>query len=72
MIFQNLMGPRKLRCGVPSGTTRGWACPIQKNNEIQKQNHCFLELMTTIRIHDGIMAKENNKERNSNFFLCLR
>jgi hypothetical protein len=36
MIFQNLMGPRKLRCGVPSRTTRGWACPIQKNNEIQK------------------------------------
>jgi len=28
MIFQISMGPRKSRCGVPSGTTQGWACPF--------------------------------------------
>jgi hypothetical protein len=26
MIFQNSMGPRKLKCDVPSGTIQGWAC----------------------------------------------
>jgi hypothetical protein len=27
MIFQSLMGPRRSRCDIPSGTTQGWACP---------------------------------------------
>ncbi len=27
MIFQSLMGSKKSRCDVPSGTTQGWACP---------------------------------------------
>ncbi len=27
MIFKSLMGARKSRCDVPSGTTQGWACP---------------------------------------------
>jgi hypothetical protein len=26
MIFQSLMGPRRSRCDVPSGTIQGWAC----------------------------------------------
>jgi hypothetical protein len=28
MIFQSLMGPGKLRCDVPNGTTQGRDCPI--------------------------------------------
>ncbi len=28
MIFQNSMGLRKSRCDDPSGTTQGWACPL--------------------------------------------
>jgi hypothetical protein len=26
-IYLSLMGPRKLRCDIPNGTTQGWACP---------------------------------------------
>jgi hypothetical protein len=26
MIVQSLIGPRKSKCDVPSGTTQGWAC----------------------------------------------
>jgi hypothetical protein len=31
MIFQRSMGPRKLRCDIPSGTTQAQDCPILNN-----------------------------------------
>jgi len=33
MIFQSSMGPKKLRCDVPSGITQGHDCPWMKQNK---------------------------------------
>jgi hypothetical protein len=33
MIFQSLMGPRKLKCDVLNGTTQGQDCPWMKQNK---------------------------------------
>ncbi len=33
MIFQSLMGPGKLKCDVPSGTSQGHDCPIINNHD---------------------------------------
>jgi len=48
MIFQSSMGPKKLRCDVPSGITQGQDCPWMKQNktkliEINKVLNLFLK-----------------------------
>jgi hypothetical protein len=52
MIFQSLMGLRKSRCDILSGTTQGWACLIMllivtlfligdENRTNEMSTHCF-------------------------------
>jgi len=41
MIFQSSMGPWKLKCDVPSGTTQGHDCPWMGKKKKKKVNRNF-------------------------------
>ncbi len=39
MNFQSLMGPRKSKCNVFSGTTQGCVCPITRSSSLHLGLH---------------------------------